>query len=486
MDKFFHSVYLVEENCTGCYNCIKRCPTQAIRVQDGKARVRSEYCIDCGECVRSCKQHAKASKRDKLKRDLVGKYEYLVALPSQALYSQFNNLDDVNILLTGLKLMGFNDVVEVSAASEAVTARARKYIEEHEDLWPIISTACPTVLRLIRVRFPNLIEHLLPMNIPAEVAARYARRKAMEETGLPSEKIGIVYISPCPSKVSYVQAPRGVEKSEIDEVLGIKDIYRILLPYLKEAQKEVQPLRQGGSIGIGWGRSGGEARALGIRDYIAADGILCVINVLEDLEDEKFEKVPFIELNACDGGCVGGVLNIENPFVARAKIMRFQKELPVTPAEELLPISEADAWWTKPLEYEPVYQLGSNFMESIAMMKKVDDLLKKFPGLDCGCCGAPSCKALAQDIVRGYATENACIHILKDRLHLLSQYAAEFANNEVVTKENMQEYIETTRQYINKMSNDIEALDNTIGVRGVHQRVEPETGSDLKPMPADD
>ena len=79
-----------------------------------------------GECVRSCKQHAKTSKRDKLKRDLVGKYEYLVALPSQALYSQFNNLDDVNILLTGLKLMGFNDVVEVSAASEAVTARARK------------------------------------------------------------------------------------------------------------------------------------------------------------------------------------------------------------------------------------------------------------------------------------------------------------------------------------------------------------------------
>ena len=81
---------------------------------------------------------------------------------------------------------------------------------------------------------------------------------------------------------------------------------------------------------------------------------------------------------------------------------------------------------------------------------------------------------------------DGCIHILKDRLHLLSQYAAEFANNEVVTKENMQEYIETTRQYINKMSNDIEALDNTIGVRGAHQRVEPETGSDLKPMPSDD
>ncbi len=465
MDKFFHAVFLQEENCTGCYNCIKRCPTQAIRVQDGKARVKGEYCIDCGECVRSCKQHAKSSKRDKLKRDLVGRYDYIVALPSQALYSQFNHLEDVNILLTGLKLMGFDDVVEVASAAEVVTEKTKEYIHAHEELWPIISTACPTVLRLIRVRFPNLIDHLLPINIPAEVAARYARKKALRETGLPSEKIGIVYISPCPSKVSYVQAPLGVKESEIDVVLGVKDIYRIMLPYLAEAQKNVMDLRKAGSVGVSWGRSGGEARALEEKNYIAADGILSVINVLEDLEDEKFEKVPFIELNACDGGCVGGVLNIENAFVARAKILRLGKELPRTPGKELLAVDEEDLWWTDKVEYEPVYQLGSNFMESISMMKQVDELLKKFPGLDCGCCGAPSCKAMAEDIVRGQATENACIHILKDRLHLLSKYASDFANNEVVTESNVQEYIETTRQYINKMSKDIVALDNTIGVK---------------------
>ena len=36
MDKFYHSVRLDEDLCKGCINCIKRCPTQAIRVQDGK------------------------------------------------------------------------------------------------------------------------------------------------------------------------------------------------------------------------------------------------------------------------------------------------------------------------------------------------------------------------------------------------------------------------------------------------------------------
>ena len=51
MDKFYHSVRLDEELCKGCINCIKRCPTQAIRVQDGKARINKKFCIDCGECM---------------------------------------------------------------------------------------------------------------------------------------------------------------------------------------------------------------------------------------------------------------------------------------------------------------------------------------------------------------------------------------------------------------------------------------------------
>lgn len=473
MDKFFHSVYLEEKNCTGCYNCIKRCPTNAIRVRDGKARVISEYCIDCGECVRSCKQRAKSSKRHKIKQDLIGKYDYIVALPSQALYSQFNNLDDINIVLTALKLMGFDDIVEVASAAEVVTEKTKQYIEEHKELWPIINTACPTVLRLIRVQYPNLIDHLLPINIPAEVAARYARKKAMKDTGLPSERIAIVYIAPCASKVSYVQAPLGVEKSEIDIVLAIKDIYRILLPYLSEAQKNIEPLRKAGGSGIGWARNSGEAQALKQMNYTAADSILSVIHLLEGLEDDKFEKVPFIELNACDGGCVGGVLNIENAFVARAKLRRFAKEVPDNTPEQMLDIDEEDLWWTSPVEYEPVYQLGSNFMESISMMKRVEKLQKKFPGLDCGCCGAPSCKALAEDIVRGVASEHSCIHILKDRLHLMAQDARDFVNTTDITKTDVEDYAEKTRLYINKMSSDIAELDHTIGVKNQPKEISP-------------
>ena len=57
MNTYFHSVRLDEEKCMGCTNCIKRCPTQAIRVRSGKAHIISERCIDCGECIRVCPHH---------------------------------------------------------------------------------------------------------------------------------------------------------------------------------------------------------------------------------------------------------------------------------------------------------------------------------------------------------------------------------------------------------------------------------------------
>lgn len=417
MGKFFTSVRLKEDLCMGCINCIKRCPTQAIRVRNGKAVITKEFCIDCGECIRICPHHAKEATYDS--PEIMKKFEYTVALPAPSLYGQFNHLEDVNIVLTALKKMGFDDVYEVSGAAELVSEMSRRYVAEHGEKWPIISTACPSVVRLIQVRFPNLIEHLIPICAPVDLAASIAREKAMEKTGLPKEKIGIIFISPCPAKVTAVNSPIGIDHSEIDGVLAIKEVYPILLPLMKHCIDEVEELSISGRIGIGWGSTGGEAGSLLSDNYLAADGIENVIKVLEDLEDDKFDQLEFIELNACAGGCVGGVLTVENPYLAKVKLKRLRKYLPVA-CNHLASDSKEDVFWNDEVKYEPVFKLGKDMKESIANMSRVEELCEKFPRLDCGSCGAPTCKALAEDIVRGVAHEQDCIHILRDYIHKLS------------------------------------------------------------------
>jgi iron only hydrogenase large subunit-like protein len=345
-------------------------------------------------------------------------YEYTVALPAPTLYAQFNNLEDTDIVLNALLKVGFDDVYEVSAGAEIVSEVSRKYIAEHPEGRPFISTACPSVVRLVRVRFPNLIEHLLPISSPMDVAAIFARRRAMEKTGLPADKIGIIFISPCPAKMTSVKAPIGIGRSEVDAVVAIKEIYPMLLPLMSDS-KENQDIADSGKIGISWSKSGGEASGLLNDNYLAADGIENVIQVLDDLEDEKISQLDFIELNACPGGCVGGTLTVENPYVARAKINHLRKYMPVSKVHDT---SDTNSIFIdREIDYLPVFRIGNDMKDSIQKMAAIDALQKRFPGLDCGACGAPTCRDLAEDVIMGRADENDCIHLLKGYISKLSK-----------------------------------------------------------------
>lgn len=415
MDKFYHSVCLDTELCKGCIHCLKRCPTQAIRVRNRKAQINPKFCIDCGECIRLCPHHAKRAKYDELQA--LSQYQYTIALPPPSLYAQFNHLEDVNIILNGLVHMGFDEVFEVSGAAELVSEATRIFMSEHKTNMPWISTACPTVVRLIRVKFPSLLPYLLPINPPIEVAAKIAVEQAMKKTGLKREQIGVFFITPCPSKVAYVKVPLGVNKSQVDRVLAIKDVYPLLLSSMKTVEKQHEDLLQSGRIGLNWGKRGGEASALLTEEYLAADGIENVIRVLEDLEDEKFENLKFVELNSCHGGCIGGVLNVENPYVAETKIKQLRKYQPVSRSHLDLEVDyDKILNWENKVEYEPVFRLGDTMLESFMKMNEVEKIYETLPGLDCGSCGAPDCRAMAEDMAKGEAQEYDCIHLLKELL----------------------------------------------------------------------
>lgn len=412
MDQFFHSVTLDKDKCMGCTNCIKRCPTEAIRVREGKAQIISERCIDCGECIRVCPHHAKKASFDHL--SALGRFSYRIALPAPTLYGQFNNLDDIDIVLSGLKALGFDEIYEVSRAAELVSDATRGLIKEKKLPLPVISSACPAVVRLIRVRFPDLCRHVLPLCSPMETAARMAKKEAAERTGLPLEKIGAFFLTPCPAKVTDIRMPVGIERSQVDGAVAISEIF----PKLTEKMEKVQfpePLCHSGIIGVSWAGSGGESAALLNDKYLAADGVENVIRVLEELEDERIRELEFIELNACAGGCVGGVLSVENAYVAKARLQRLRRYLPVSKnhLEGGLP---ACMEWNGPLRFAPVLKLSNDMEEALRMMAEIDEISGVFPGLDCGSCGAPSCRAFAEDVVRGKAKENDCIFVLREEI----------------------------------------------------------------------
>jgi len=179
MHTYEHSVLLTPEKCTGCTTCVRHCPTEAIRIRDGRAVINEARCIDCGECIRSCPQKAKKAVCNKLEE--MDRFRWKIALPAPTLYGQFDNLDDVDYVLNGLKRIGFDDVYEVSQAAELVSAYTRSYLGTEGIKKPVISTACPVVARLIALRFPSLLDNLLPLLPPMEIGAKLAREQALRE-----------------------------------------------------------------------------------------------------------------------------------------------------------------------------------------------------------------------------------------------------------------------------------------------------------------
>ena len=416
MGIFFHSVTLDEGKCVGCTNCIKRCPTEAIRVRNGKAVITSERCIDCGECIRICPHHAKRAKHDHL--SMLENFTYNIALPAPSLYGQFNNLDDQDYVLTGLKKLGFDDVVEVAGAAELVSEATRRLMDAGALKRPVISSACPAIVRLIRVRFPDLCDHVLPLLSPMETAATIAKQRAKEKTGLPEEKIGCFFITPCPAKVTDIRMPIGIERSKVDGAIAISEIFPQLSNRMDKLSPEaVEPLSSSGILGVSWASSGGESSALLKEKYLAADGIENVIRVLEEIEDERIGELDVIELNACSGGCVGGVLCVENPYVAIARLQRLRRYLPVSQShlEQNAPVPR-EMNWSGELEFSNVLTLSDDIGRAMQMMVEIDGVEQSLPGLDCGACGAPTCRAFAEDVVRGNCRKEDCIFILRKEI----------------------------------------------------------------------
>lgn len=428
MAECFHSVRLIANLCQGCVNCIKQCPTEAIRIRSGKARITETRCIDCGECIRRCPSHAKSAVTDSL-ADLE-LFRYNIALPAPSLYAQFSLDTSIESILCGLLNIGFNEVFEVAQGAEIVSLAIRDYLTRKDISRPAISSACPAVVRLIQVKYPELIDHLIPIDAPVEVAARIIRAECSSDLGCDPEEIGIWFITPCPAKMTAVQQPLGSEKSNITGAIAISKIYSALL---KALAKGGDPrCRRASWMGIGWAVSGGEAAAVDADNALVVHEIHNVSEALDQVVMGKLH-VDYIEGLACAGGCIGGPLTVENRFVAEHrmkqrmnKMVSEDKALGREPrqgyCEAELGVDERRA-----IEPRPILRLDEDIFKAMYKVEVMEKTLRRLPGLDCGSCGSPSCKALAEDIAQGTASETDCVFKLRERVRDLAKEMVDLA-----------------------------------------------------------
>ncbi len=425
--QYHHSLRFDVDRCDGCMSCMRACPTAAVRIRSGHAVKLADRCIDCGECIRVCPRAAIVPLTDQM-ADLT-KFDCKIAVPSPALYAQFDSEVFPGMIFSALKQCGFDDVESVSPACDAVTIATEIFLNEYRGQYPLISSFCPTVGRLLQDNYPELVDQLLPVLAPREISARKAKQRKAKETGLSPDRIGAIYITPCPSKIVSILEHPGMQRSNLDAAVSISDLFQILAAAVSRVQETEYKIDSVESAsGLDWAFLGRFPRSLPAEDTLSVAGLPNVMRILDDIEKGRLRKYRYIECHACPEGCVGGCLTVENPYLARGKAIKLQQNLPagcmVDRREVEIAYRKKEYLMDDYLTGRPLRPLDDDISRAILKMKERDRVLSELPRIDCGACGAPTCRAFAEDVVLGDADRESCVFFwrkeLADRIEQLA------------------------------------------------------------------
>lgn len=426
----FHAIKIDTEKCIGCAHCMKVCPTEAIRILNGKAILNVNRCVDCGECFKVCPVDAYSVEDDRPQE--MFQFDYRVALLPSVFFGQFHETYSVTQVRNVLHDIGFTHIYEIEAGIDLLSTELNAIVADKFSAKPVISSFCPAVVRLIRIEYPSLVNNIATLKAPADIAALYYKEKLAHD-GMPKDKIGVFYVTPCAAKIAAIKNPIGESKSTINGVINLNTFYNLVHQGL-ENESKASEARINKSIlndtSIRWPLTNGEAKNVAGRT-LSIDGIRNVMEFLEKVETEGVDDIDFLELRACDESCAGGILNCENRFLAverlnnRARKNRLLIEtedgIDRQTFDDLKPYLEKRLHLTQPITPRPsVY--GEDFENALKKMTRARELMCYLPGIDCGACGSPTCQSLAQDIVTKKANISHCIFMQRqmEKQHKLS------------------------------------------------------------------
>ncbi len=406
-----HYVEIDESLCTGCVICMKACPTRAIRVKEGRARIEG-FCIDCGECIRACPRAAIKAVTTAVDPSNLKKPAILSVSP--VIHVQFGEDITPNDILLSLR-REFKFVYDQGYANEIFNVATELYIREQREKggasWPLISPCCPVVNRLIAFRFPELLDNITPLITPHEMAGKDIRERLRSENLPHSGDIEIYHVTPCSAEMISIREPMALKTSFLNGAIGISEVFKTVSDNLKKLDQDVLLHRSGG-IGIGWCMSGGEIAGMDSGAYLAVSGIQETLRYLEKIEMGQLHNIEYIEFRACTEGCIGGPMNVIDKYLAKNRLERLSRMFGIEKRTKLAQIKKAyKAGWFFGDTKRVQSKTGSgrlSISEAINRQGRIEEILKQLPSRECGACGSPDCRTFAEDVAEGRNSLENC------------------------------------------------------------------------------
>ncbi|MFH0982537.1 MAG: [Fe-Fe] hydrogenase large subunit C-terminal domain-containing protein [Planctomycetota bacterium] len=425
MPKRAHGFRIDESKCTGRSACMRACPTQAIRVRRGKAQLIPELCIDCGSCLPVCPSGAIQATTQSFAE--INEYKYKVAVPSPVLFGQFPAGMTPAHIVAGLKALGFDGVWDGAIEFALVNRAIRDYVEGWGGPFPLVSITCPVIVRLIQVLYPGMVAQLVHLQPPRELAGRELKRRYCAELGIHPEEVAAIHITPCQAKTVAILEPAEGADSYLDGALGISDVYNAVITFGRLANpKGIETTLENPprwAEVLRWATSQSQGCVLRRHRYMSITGLPNVMQVFDDVEKGKLRNIEYLECHACWNGCVSGNLTVDNSYVTLSKIYRLLAELPENDPELEAEVERryphVDLSLKGELKPRAVEQGTMELKERVGRMRAEEALLKALPGLDCGLCGSPGCRAFARDVAQKRAAPDECVLFSNDRLEQL-------------------------------------------------------------------
>ncbi len=414
----YHALYIDHKTCIGCSHCMKRCPTQAIRLVHGRAVIRAERCIDCGRCYDICPQRGIHLQQDDFEK--IHAYKHSVALIPAVFLAQFPDDVPVGRIYEALRTLGFTHVFEVESTTAIYSEAKERYAREHPDVQPLISAFCPSIVRLIQVKYPSLVDNIMPLRSPCDLSALCMRRRLARQ-GVPENEIGVFYVTPCAANLVAVKSVATDEEpvnGNINMDLLFNRAYRLIKQQGKdhEAPSSRTPYLSADSI-LSTLNNGERRLSTAERSY-AVDGLENVVEILDKVEDGELEGVNFLELRSCTLSCAGASLAMDNRFLSsermykRARLSMERERNGEVPHDRSLQedkeylLAHAEV---APIRARDAMALDTDIGKALEKAEQIERLTSYLPRIDCGFCGAPTCEVFATDVVNGKAQLSACI-----------------------------------------------------------------------------